>query len=204
MSHVTRGCVSTLVHISPVTNLQCLLWNNQEILDVVPYNRVTTHIWMRHSTHMNVTWHTRKWVTSHDYSVYAGTIKKPGFSGHMNELRHTYEWVMSPIWMSHVTNKISHVTRLQCLLWDHQQTLDVLDLWLSYVTHTNESRHTREWVMSHIWMSRFTHLQCLLWNHQEILDVLARYTDTVGVCLAGGWVHTCVAVFKCFSHLHIL
>ena len=31
-------------------------------------------------------------------------------------------------------------------------------IWMSHVTHTNESRHTYEWVMSHIWKSLVTHL----------------------------------------------
>jgi len=29
---------------------------------------------------------------------------------------------------------------------------------MSHVTHVNESRHTCEWVTSHIWMSHFTHM----------------------------------------------
>ena len=31
-------------------------------------------------------------------------------------------------------------------------------IWMSHVTHTNESCHTYEWVMSHIWMSHVTHI----------------------------------------------
>ena len=30
-------------------------------------------------------------------------------------------------------------------------------IWMSHVTHMNESCHTYEWVMSHIWMSHVTH-----------------------------------------------
>jgi len=32
-------------------------------------------------------------------------------------------------------------------------------IWMSYVTHMNESCHTYEWVMSHIWMSHVTHMR---------------------------------------------
>jgi len=47
------------------------------------YERVMSHIWTSHVTHMSVeTWSKSK---------------------HMNESCHTYEWVMSHIWMSHVT-----------------------------------------------------------------------------------------------------
>ena len=31
-------------------------------------------------------------------------------------------------------------------------------IWMSHVTHMNESCHTYEWVMSHIWMSHTTHM----------------------------------------------
>jgi len=31
-------------------------------------------------------------------------------------------------------------------------------MWMSRVTHVNESRHTWKWVMSHIWMSHVTHM----------------------------------------------
>jgi len=31
-------------------------------------------------------------------------------------------------------------------------------IWMSHVTHTNESCHTYEWVMLHIWMSHGTHM----------------------------------------------
>jgi len=38
-------------------------------------------------------------------------------------------------------------------------TLDYAHLWhMSHVTHGNESCHTYEWVMSHIWMSHVTHM----------------------------------------------
>jgi len=31
-------------------------------------------------------------------------------------------------------------------------------IWMSHVTHINKSCHTYEWVMSHIWMSHVTHI----------------------------------------------
>ena len=31
-------------------------------------------------------------------------------------------------------------------------------IWMSHITHMNESCHTYEWVMSHIWMSPVTHM----------------------------------------------
>jgi len=91
-----------------------------------------------------------------------------------------WEWVMSHIWMSHVTcewvmshrNKscdmwMSHVThRWQCYvrcccLADDSWGWVTSHMWMSHVSHMNESRHTYEWVMSHIvmlWMSHVTHV----------------------------------------------
>jgi len=53
---------------------------------------VTSHIWMRHVTHMNGSCHTYEWVRAHICTNRATR---------MNVSCHTYEWVMSHIWMSH-------------------------------------------------------------------------------------------------------
>jgi len=39
-------------------------------------------------------------------------------------------------------------------------------IWMSHVTQVNESCHTCEWVMSHIWMSHVTHMNesCHIWK----------------------------------------
>jgi len=34
----------------------------------------------------------------------------------------------------------------------------ILHMWLSHITHVNESYHTCAWVMSHMWMSHVTHV----------------------------------------------
>ena len=73
---------------------------------------------------------------------------------HCYTLSHvTHEGVMSHIWMSHTTWHIwtSRVMRRELL------SLVPWAAWMpatvSHVTHMNESCHTHEWVMSHIWMS---------------------------------------------------
>jgi len=35
----------------------------------------------------------------------------------------------------------------------------ICHIWMSHVTHMNESCHTYEWAMSHIWMSHVTHIR---------------------------------------------
>jgi len=61
---------------------------------------------------------------------------------------------------------------------------------MSHVTHTNESCHTYEWVMSHIWMSHVTRMMneschtrgCAVWFPQSI------HTEYTSVCRV--WMRT--------------
>jgi len=93
-----------------------------------------------------------------------------------NESCHTYECVMSHVRMSHVTHtnemlpSVAHVTRyithmnaslctyesdaaVRMLSWDiSRYTCD-----MTHVTHTDESCHTYEWVMSQVWIGHVTH-----------------------------------------------
>ena len=70
---------------------------------------VVSHIWMRHVTHINESWHTYEWVMSHTWTspTTHEWVMSHIWMRHntlMNESCHTYEWVMSHIWMSHVTH----------------------------------------------------------------------------------------------------
>ena len=58
----------------------------------------------------------------------------------MNESCHTYEWGCH-IWIS-------------CIIYEWVMS----HIWMSHVTHMNESFHTYEWTMSHIWISHVTHM----------------------------------------------
>jgi len=42
--------------------------------------------------------------------------------------------------------------------------------WMSHVTHTHESCHTHEWVMSHIWMSHITHINESCHTHEWVMS----------------------------------
>jgi len=107
----------------------------------------------------------------------------------MNEACHTYEWGMAHIWMSHVTHlrgqepasscpppwelwqcvsmsfiPMSHVTHMNeschTYEWDMSHIwISHVTKWMSHVTHMNESCHTYEWVMSHVWISHITHMK---------------------------------------------
>jgi len=54
--------------------------------------QVTSHIWMRHVTHMDESCHVTRMYES--------------YHTNMNEPCHPYEWVIHCIWMSHATHKI--------------------------------------------------------------------------------------------------
>jgi len=146
------------------------------------YEWVISHIWTIHVTHMNESYHTHKLVMSHLWTSHVT---------HTNESCHTYEWVSSsflalslsltlcvhvclffPPHASFHTSPLpasfscsrqvlcpwskSHVTHKNesCHTYDWV----VSHIWMSHSTHMNESCHTYEWVMSHIWMSHVTHM----------------------------------------------
>ena len=81
------------------------------------------------------------------------------------------EWVMSHMTesclMSHMW--ISHVTHMNesCLTYEWVMS----QLWMSHVSCMNESCLTYEWVMSHIWMSHvshdwvMSHMTCLMLSY---------------------------------------
>ena len=66
----------------------------------------------------------------------------------MCDMTHSYVWhdsCMCAIWLIHMCG-MTH-----SYVW-HDSFM------MSHVTHMNESYHTYEWVMSHIWISHVTHM----------------------------------------------
>ena len=143
------------------------------------YEWVMKHIWMSHVTHMNEScrnWtshvmhvngscHTYEWVMSH---IWMNRVK------HTNVSCHTKRRVISECHSTNLT-KGSQNTNFLRALWkyiqhsaEHSNPCRLLctytyewfmsHIWMSHVTHMNESCHTYEWVMWHIWMSHVTHM----------------------------------------------
>jgi len=56
---------------------------------------VISHIWIRHSTHVNDSCPTHEWAMSHAWM---------SRMTHMKEPRHTHQWVMPHVCMSHATH----------------------------------------------------------------------------------------------------
>jgi len=108
---------------------------------------VMSHIWMGRVTHMNESCHAYEWVVSHVWMSHVTN---------MNYSCHTYEWVVSHIWMSHVlpARRSESATAFTTRTCSHSY---VKQTWICK-THTNKTRHIYEWNMSHIWMSHVTHM----------------------------------------------
>ena len=98
------------------------------------------------------------------------------------ELCHAYEWVMPHtiefchVWKSHGMHNESC---LACEWVDesgHTYEWVMSHIWMSYVTHMNESCHTRmcsvtyEWVMACIWMSHITHMNKSWHTHKWVMS----------------------------------
>ena len=96
---------------------------------------------------------------------------------HVNKSRHiiTYEYVMSPL------NECPACERCECVM-SH--------MWMSHVTHVNESCHTCEWVMSHIWMSHVTYMNESCHTYEWVMSHIwmSHVTHTNESCHTYEWV----------------
>ena len=125
---------------------------------------VVSHVWMRHVTHANESWHTYECVMSHIWMHHVTYMNIT----HMNESYHSCKFVMSHIrvmshvWMSHVIHmneRIGHVTHIHAISELRHWVMS--HIWMSHVTHMNEawqSWHTYEYVTLHVCMSHGTHM----------------------------------------------
>jgi len=126
-------------------------------------------------THMNASWHTYKWVMSY---MWVSHVTQEA-AVRANKSCHTYGYVTPHTWMSHITQEaaVRSVAPLLCEwvfahIWVSPvtHTNDSSLTWRSHVTHTMHPCVTHEWVMSrtkwlfvwwviaHIWMSHGTHM----------------------------------------------
>jgi len=77
-----------------------------------------------------------------------------------NEVTHGSVWKIKSKVKYLGTNITKRVVRKWSVqgLWSFNVT-PFIHIWMSHVTHLNESCHTEEWVMSHIWMRNVTHMK---------------------------------------------
>jgi len=103
---------------------------------------------MSHVTHIDESCHTYGRVMSRIWMSHVT---------HMDESCHAYGWVMSHIWMSHCkyVNDVANKKSLKCI--NCRVQCHVVNK-MSHVTHIHRSCHTYSWVMSRIWISHVTHV----------------------------------------------
>ena len=70
---------------------------------------------------------------------------------------------------------------------------------MSHVTHTNESCHTHEWVMSHTWMSHGTHMNesCHTSKIRACRVCIWMTWHTSGTSVQEATTSTCCSVLQC-------
>jgi len=113
------------------------------------YQWVTSHVWKSHATHTKESCHTYEWVMSHAWLERRRT--KAASRDNSSRCSSTKKQDPSHIWMSHVT----HMNTIQTI--QYRQFIAVsLDTKTSHVPHLNESRHTYQWVTSHVWKSHLS------------------------------------------------
>jgi len=142
------------------------------------YEWVMSHmwmsLWMSHVTHMNESCHTCEWayegVMSHMWMSLLWVIDRcnisaPALSWVMSRVSKRRYSAKEPSNVKEPTNRshpigsfsiMSHVTHMNesC----HTCQWVIPHIWMSHVTHVNESCHTYEWVMWHIWTSHVTRM----------------------------------------------
>jgi len=165
------------------------------------YEWVMWHIWMCDMWHI---WHTDH-VTSQQRPLRGSTrfmndsyhISSSHVT-HINESCHIYEWVMWHICMCDMwhTWHTDHVTSQQRPLRGSTRFMnDSYHISSSHVTHMNESCHTYEWVMSHIWMIHVTNMNESCHKYEWVV----LHTD--GVCTQQQLSRSCRTYEWVMSHI---
>jgi len=135
------------------------------------YKWVTSHVWMRHATHIDESRHKYKWFMPYIW------------------MSHTWEWVMSHTY-ERVTVTHHQQTRETAQVPMQVRRCVMSHVWMDHFTRTNEVCHSYiyGWVMSHIWISHVTHMNESRWIMSHIR--MNHFTRTNEVChsYVYGWV----------------
>jgi len=126
------------------------------------YESVVSHLCIRQVTHLNEAFDIDEWVMLH--ICYVTLINKESFT-YRNEASYLYEWVVSHIWMRHVAHMNESCQNKNCRSLLQKSPICMP---MSHTSHAAARRFdTREWVMLHIFMSHVTHMNdsCHLVNY---------------------------------------
>jgi len=112
------------------------------------YEWIMSHIWMSHVTHMNESCHTYEW-TQPKYKTQAILMQATRLYYKYKQLnRDLYipKYKMQAIPMQAISTWRYITSRIKM---SHATYLIVSHIWMSHVTHMNESRHVYDGVTSH-------------------------------------------------------
>ena len=120
---------------------------------------------------MNEPCHINQWIVTHVWKLHVTYVNKSCNTQQRLEGLH-HEHVVTNVvtndkasvsGRSTCTNLISNINLIRNINEScHTYEWVMSHIWMSHVTHMNESCHTYEWVMSHIWMSHVSYQ-----SHQE-------------------------------------
>jgi len=143
------------------------------------YEWVMPHIWTSHVTHMNESCHTCEWVMSHMWMrhITHGNVSNThmGWLWLVGSLTLLVSFAKVPYKRDDILQKRPIILRSLLILatpYEYRRRLfpqhthdgpfvclwHMCHIWMSHVTHMNESCHTYEWVMSHIEICRPIHI----------------------------------------------
>jgi len=100
---------------------------------------------------------------------------------------------------------MSHVTHVN----ESCHTYRVMShIWMSHVTHINQSRHTYEWVMSNMWMSHTSHMNesrnaSHIWIHHGRHIWTSHGTHINESRHTNEWVHSCATCLNYTEFIHV-
>jgi len=143
MSHVTHmneSCHEWIRHVGTHLNI-CA------VLSELKCEWVMSYIWMSHVTNMNE-------------SCHVWTKHTPLHLHYPLRPTHCNNTLQQHTATTHCNNTLQqHTATTHCnnTLQQHTSALSTWTAYISHATHMNESCHTYEWVMSHIWMSHVTY-----------------------------------------------
>jgi len=132
---------------------------------------VTAHIWTRHGTQVNVSWHTCEGVIAHMRRSHGTQI---------DESWHTYKFVMEQIWMTHDV-----ATGYQCT-HTHTHTHTCTRMHTHAHTHAHTHFLSRESTMDKIPAGQHAATQCSIMQH-TLQHNLTMATSTTLVTLLHTW-----------------
>jgi len=134
---------------------------------------------MSHVTHMDESRFTYEWVTHMTRAPMSHVAHMNrwhliyDWATHLDELCHTCGWVTSCLQMRNtfVKTRGTHLLQQKIKNLSAFVRMSASRIWLSHVTHMNESGHVYEWIMSRVQM-RNTFMK--IKGHAELLSIHSK------------------------------